>query len=158
MGPGISLGYYKHPPPPQLPFLEPKETPNCLIPCLLVVFSQQLETLVTTLIIFIIFRSVCVTEVKTIVIYIIADIVQLHLFSFRWNSRSLDWNWNVAGLWKPSNIILHNIFEFYFSLFEEANIWKMITFSFLRTGGYYYMPLLTPKSCCNSDVVNFVRC
>ena len=58
LGPGISLGYYKHPPPPRLPFLEPKETPNCLIPHLLVVVSQQLETLVTTLIIFIIFRSV----------------------------------------------------------------------------------------------------
>ena len=51
LGPGISLGYYKHaphpPPPPRLPLkenrrkMEPKETPNCLIPRLLVVFSQQ---------------------------------------------------------------------------------------------------------------------
>jgi len=62
--PGISPGYYKHG--PWLPLkenrrkMEPKETPSCLIPHLIVVFSQQLETLVTTLIISIIFRSVCV--------------------------------------------------------------------------------------------------
>ena len=30
--------------------IEPKETPSCLIPCLLVVFSWQLEILVTTLV------------------------------------------------------------------------------------------------------------
>ena len=29
--------------------VEAKETPSCLIPCLLVVFTQQLEILVTTL-------------------------------------------------------------------------------------------------------------
>ena len=29
--------------------IEPKEIPSCLIPCLLVVFSWQLEILVTTL-------------------------------------------------------------------------------------------------------------
>ena len=28
-------------------FMEPKEIPSCLIPCLLVVFNQQLEILVT---------------------------------------------------------------------------------------------------------------
>ena len=52
-GPGISPGYYEH-----LPRLlskenkrkiEPKEIPSCLIPCLLVVFTRQLEILVTTL-------------------------------------------------------------------------------------------------------------
>ena len=31
--------------------IEPKETRSCLIPCLLVVFTQQLEILVTTLVI-----------------------------------------------------------------------------------------------------------
>ena len=30
--------------------IEPKETPSCLIPCLLVVFTQQLEILVTSVI------------------------------------------------------------------------------------------------------------
>ena len=29
--------------------IEPKETPSCLIPCLLVVFTQQLEILVESL-------------------------------------------------------------------------------------------------------------
>ena len=52
-GPGISPGYYEC-----LPRLlsqenkrkiEPKEVPSCLIPHLLVVFTQQLEILVTTL-------------------------------------------------------------------------------------------------------------
>ena len=52
-GPGISPSYYEH-----LPRLlskenerkiEPKEIPSCLIPCLLVVFTQQIEILVTTL-------------------------------------------------------------------------------------------------------------
>ena len=52
-GPGISPGYYE-----RLPRLlskenkrkiEPKEIPSCLIPRLLVVFTQQLEILVTTL-------------------------------------------------------------------------------------------------------------
>ena len=52
-GPGISPNYYEH-----LPRLlskenerkiEPKEIPSCLIPCLLVVFTQQIEILVTTL-------------------------------------------------------------------------------------------------------------
>ena len=52
-GPGISPGYYVH-----LPRLlskenerkiEPKEIPSCLIPRLLVVFTWQLEILVTTL-------------------------------------------------------------------------------------------------------------
>ena len=52
-GPGISPGYYEHS--PQLLLkenkrkMEPKETPSCLIPRLLVVFTRQLEILVTTL-------------------------------------------------------------------------------------------------------------
>ena len=29
--------------------IEPKQIPNCLIPCLLVVFTRQIEILVTTL-------------------------------------------------------------------------------------------------------------
>jgi len=33
--------------------IEPKETLSCLIPCLFVVFAQQLEILVTTLVILI---------------------------------------------------------------------------------------------------------
>ena len=53
-GPGISPGYYE-----RLPRLlskenkikiEPKEIPSCLIPRLLVVFTRQLEILVTTLV------------------------------------------------------------------------------------------------------------
>ena len=52
-GPGISPGYYERF--PQLLSeenkrkIEPKEIPSCLIPRLLVVFTQQLEILVTTL-------------------------------------------------------------------------------------------------------------
>ena len=51
--PGISPGYSE-----RLPQrlskenkrkIEPKEVPSCLIPCLLVVFTQQLEILATTL-------------------------------------------------------------------------------------------------------------
>ena len=51
-GPGISNGYYERG--PQLLSsenrrkIEPKEIPNCLIPRLLVVFTWQLEILVTT--------------------------------------------------------------------------------------------------------------
>ena len=54
-GPEISPGYYEHG--PQLLSkenkrkIEPKETPRCLIPHLLVVFTLQLEILVTTLIV-----------------------------------------------------------------------------------------------------------
>ena len=52
--PGISSGYYE-----RFPWLfskenkrkiEPKEILSCLIPCLLVVFTWQLEILVTTLV------------------------------------------------------------------------------------------------------------
>ena len=52
-GPGISPGYYECG--PRLRLLEnrrksePKETPRCLIPRLLVVFTRQLEILTTTL-------------------------------------------------------------------------------------------------------------
>ena len=52
-GPGISPGYYECG--PRLLLLEnrrkiePKEIPCCLIPLLLVVFTRQLEILVTTL-------------------------------------------------------------------------------------------------------------
>ena len=52
-GPGISPGYYERF--PQLLSeenrrkIEPREIPSCLIPRLLVVFTQQLEILVTTL-------------------------------------------------------------------------------------------------------------
>ena len=52
-GPGISPSYYERF--PQLLSkenkrkLEPKEIPSCLIPRLLVVFTRQLEILVTTL-------------------------------------------------------------------------------------------------------------
>ena len=52
-GPGISPGYYEHGPQPlskeNRRKIEPKEIPSCLIPRLLVVFTQQLEILVTTL-------------------------------------------------------------------------------------------------------------
>ena len=52
-GTGISPGYYEHGPPPlskeNKRKIEPKETPSCLIPRLLVVFTRQLEILVTTL-------------------------------------------------------------------------------------------------------------
>ena len=52
-GPGISPGYYEYGPRLLLMEnkgkLEPKETPRCLIPCLLAVFTQQLEILTTTL-------------------------------------------------------------------------------------------------------------
>ena len=52
--PGISPGYYKHGPwllsKENRRKIEPKETPSCLIPCLLVVFTWQLEILVTTLV------------------------------------------------------------------------------------------------------------
>ena len=51
-GPGISPGYYECGPGLLLMEnkrkLEPKETPRCLIPCLLVVFTWQLEILMTT--------------------------------------------------------------------------------------------------------------
>ena len=51
---GISLGYYKHGPwllsKENRRKIEPNETPSCLIPCLLVVFTWQLEILVTTLV------------------------------------------------------------------------------------------------------------
>ena len=52
-GPGISPSYYEGF--PQLLSkenrrkIEPKEIPSCLIPRLLVVFTQQLQILVTTL-------------------------------------------------------------------------------------------------------------
>ena len=52
-GPEISPGYYEHG--PQLLSkenkrkIDPKETPSCLVPRLLVVFTLQLEILVTTL-------------------------------------------------------------------------------------------------------------
>ena len=52
-GPGISSSYYECGPRLSLMEnkgkLEPKETPRCLIPRLLVVFTQQLEILTTTL-------------------------------------------------------------------------------------------------------------
>ena len=52
--PGICPGYYKHGPwllsKENRRKIEPKETPSCLIPCLLVVFTWQLEILVTTLV------------------------------------------------------------------------------------------------------------
>ena len=52
-GPGISPGYYECGPGLLLlenrRKLEPKETPRCLIPRLLVVFTQKLEILATTL-------------------------------------------------------------------------------------------------------------
>ena len=52
-GPGISPGYYECFPQliskENIRKIEPKEIPSCLIPRLLVVFTQQLEILVTTL-------------------------------------------------------------------------------------------------------------
>ena len=51
-GPGISPSYYECGPLLLLENrrkLEPKETPRCLIPRLLVVFTRQLEILATTL-------------------------------------------------------------------------------------------------------------
>ena len=52
-GPEISPGYYEHGPgllsKENKRKIEPKETPRCLIPHLLVVFTLQLEILVTTL-------------------------------------------------------------------------------------------------------------
>ena len=52
-GPGISPGYYELGPwllsKENKRKMEPKETPGCLIPRLLVVFTLQLEILVTTL-------------------------------------------------------------------------------------------------------------
>ena len=52
-GPGISPGYYERLPErlskEKKRKIEPKEVPSCLIPCLLVVFTQQLEILATTL-------------------------------------------------------------------------------------------------------------
>ena len=52
-GPEISPGYYDYGPRPlskeNKRKIEPKETPDCLIPRLLVVFTLQLEILVTTL-------------------------------------------------------------------------------------------------------------
>ena len=42
----IAPGYYQMK-------IEPKETPSYLVPCLLVVFTQQLEIVVTTLVILI---------------------------------------------------------------------------------------------------------
>ena len=61
-GPGISPGYYEHG--PRLLLLEnrrkiePKEIPSHLIPHLLVVFTRQLEILVTTLL------GICVSQVE----------------------------------------------------------------------------------------------
>ena len=53
-GPGISPSYYEGDPrllsQENTRKIEPKEIPSCLIPCLLVVFTLQLEILVTTLI------------------------------------------------------------------------------------------------------------
>ena len=53
LGAGISPGYYECDPRLLLMEnkrkLEPKETPKSLIPCLLVVFTRQLEILTTTL-------------------------------------------------------------------------------------------------------------
>ena len=50
-GLGISLGHYKHGPwllsLENRRKIEPRETPSCLIPCLLVIFTWQLEILVT---------------------------------------------------------------------------------------------------------------
>ena len=52
-GPGISPGYYEHNPcllsKENTRKIEPKESPSCLIPCLLVLLTLQLEILVTTL-------------------------------------------------------------------------------------------------------------
>ena len=52
-GPGISPGYYECFPQliskENIRKIEPKEIPSCLIPRLLVVFTRQLEILVTTL-------------------------------------------------------------------------------------------------------------
>ena len=52
-GPGISPGYYEYNPrllsKENTRKIEPKEIPSCLIPCLLVLFTLQLEVLVTTL-------------------------------------------------------------------------------------------------------------
>ena len=52
-GPGISPGYYERGArllsKENRRKIEPKETPSCLIPRLLVVFTRQLEILVTTL-------------------------------------------------------------------------------------------------------------
>ena len=52
-GPGISPSYYEHGPwllsKENKRKIDPTETPSCLIPRLLVVFTQQLEILVTTL-------------------------------------------------------------------------------------------------------------
>ena len=53
-GPGISPGYHECGPRlllfESIRKIEPKETPSCLIPCLLVVFTQQHKILVTTLV------------------------------------------------------------------------------------------------------------
>ena len=52
-GPGISPSYYEHGPwllsKENKRKIDPTENPSCLIPRLLVVFTQQLEILVTTL-------------------------------------------------------------------------------------------------------------
>ena len=52
-GPGISPSYYEHGPwllsKENKRKIDPTETPSCLIPCLLVVFTWQLEILVTIL-------------------------------------------------------------------------------------------------------------
>ena len=52
-GPGISPSYYEHGPwllsKENKRKIDPTETPSCLIPRLLVVFTRQLEILVTTL-------------------------------------------------------------------------------------------------------------
>ena len=53
LGPGISPGYYEYNPrllsKENTRKIEPKEIPSRLIPCLLVLFTLQLEVLVTTL-------------------------------------------------------------------------------------------------------------
>ena len=63
-GPGISLGYYESGPwllsQESRRKIQPKEIPSCLIPHLFVVFTRQLEILVTSLVLRI-FEDFCLT-------------------------------------------------------------------------------------------------
>ena len=74
-GPVISPGYYECGPLLLLlenrRKIEPIEIPSCLIPCLLVVFTQQLEILLTTLVLY----TVCLTHCDHIfvLLYSITD-------------------------------------------------------------------------------------
>ena len=98
-GLGISPGYSEHD--PQLLSLEnrrkiePNKIPSCLIPRLLVVFTQQLEILLTTLIVYAGF---------TVSVYFNVVVKLLSYFAVGFGTRSCFPFWGEVICWLPGGL------------------------------------------------------